>query len=223
MARCPFARWAPDGATPGGPIVPRVAILHCTAVDFDAHPHGGLEWHFEIDFAGNIDQLVDTERRADANNKANEFAVSIETWGRGEGEWTAAQLASIDRLLRWLNATHPTIPLARCTDPYGSGIGYHTMFGAPSAWTPVAKSCPGPIRKTQFDRIVLPALATQTEDDDMFSDTDRQELHNIQAVCINTETRLAQLAELVGDIATGDLTADEIRAAVADVLKNGVG
>ena len=31
MARCPFARWAPDGATPGGPIVPRVAILHCTA------------------------------------------------------------------------------------------------------------------------------------------------------------------------------------------------
>lgn len=162
MARCPFARWAPDGATPGGAIVPRVAILHCTAVDFDAHPHDGLEWHFEIDFDGNIDQLVDTERRADANNLANGFAVSIETWGRGDTAWTPAQVVSIIRLLRWLNATHPAITLERCTDPYGHGLGHHTMFGAPSAWTPYVKSCPGPLRKQQFDELILPAFQSST-------------------------------------------------------------
>lgn len=88
------------------------------------------------------------------------------------------------------------------------------------------KGCPGDpayLRLPELNELTRRYETGQPEDDDMFSDTDRQELHNIQTVCINTETRLVQLAELVGKIATGDLTADEIRAAVADVLRKGVG
>lgn len=160
MARCPFAVWRPEGTTPGGAIVPRVAILHVDAVGNGLpRPHDGLEWHFWISYTGAVYQLVDTERRADANYKANSFAISIETEGKGDGEWTPAQLKSIERLLRWLNATHPKIKLARCPTWDGAGIGHHTMFGAPGPWTPVAKSCPGPKRKVQFDKVVLPSLA----------------------------------------------------------------
>lgn len=161
MARCPFASWDPHGTTPGGAIKPRVAILHVAAVLGFPKPHSGLEWHFWISLKGNIFQLVDTELRADANHLANSFAVSIETEGLGDGKWTPAQIASILRLLRWLNQVHG-IPLTVCKTWDGSGVGFHTQFGAPGKWTPVAKSCPGPNRKTQFWDTIVPALALST-------------------------------------------------------------
>ena len=107
------------------------------------------------------DALVDTEQyrsvlwQADANYQANDFAVSIETQGFEHGTWNDAQLASIKRLLLWLHNEHG-IPLRECEGPFGSGVGYHTMWGAPSAWTPVAKSCPGPDRKVQFSNDIVP-------------------------------------------------------------------
>ncbi|MGH3812685.1 MAG: N-acetylmuramoyl-L-alanine amidase [Pseudonocardiaceae bacterium] len=103
----------------------------------------------------NCFQYRDTTWQADANYNANDFAVSIETQGFEAGEWTTAQLDAIKALLTWLHHTHG-IPLRRCAAPFDAGVGYHTLFGAPSAWTPVAKSCPGPDRKRQFHQLLEP-------------------------------------------------------------------
>ena len=169
MAVCPFAvkrLIAPGSSDPR--IEPRVAILHVDAgnasslYDYFKNRSGGIESHFHIRKDGVIEQYRDTAFQADANLHANDFAVSIETQGFGEGEWPPAQLASIKRLLLWLNKVHG-IPLEQCPAPYGKGVGYHTLFGAPSAWTPVAKSCPGPDRKKQFHSILVPWMAEVTK------------------------------------------------------------
>lgn len=164
MARYPDAEWNPTGATPGGRIVPRVIVLHVIDGDGDARPHSGLEWHFEVFKDGRIQQQVDTTRRADANYRANPFAISIETEGTEFGFWTEAQIASIVKLCRWLLRVHPTIEPQLCDAWDGSGVGFHTMWGAPSEWTPVAKSCPGPNRKKQFPGVLEQIL---NEEDDM--------------------------------------------------------
>lgn len=168
MALCPFAevKLLPESSTQPR-ITPRVAILHSAAGRGSLfrffRDSSSLESHFWIDVDGRIEQYVDTGRRADANRDANGFAVSIETSSSPAATepWTPAQVAAILRLLRWLATVHP-IPLRKCDRWDGSGIGHHTMWGAPSRWTPVAKSCPGPARKAQFPGI-LAALATGHE------------------------------------------------------------
>lgn len=161
---CPFAlnKDIPPGANDPS-IVPRAAILHVDAgnafslFDFFKNRSGGIESHFHIRKDGVIEQYRSIYRQADANLNANDFAISIETQGLGEGEWNGPQLASIKRLLLWLNAeTEGAIPLRKITLWNGKGIGYHTLFGAPSPWTPVAKSCPGPDRKAQFHAVLVP-------------------------------------------------------------------
>lgn len=146
-------------------IKPRVAILHVDAGnnrdlhDFFRYRSGGIESHFQVAADGTVFQYRDTDFEADANHKANPFAVSIETQGLGEGEWTPQQLKSIMDLLVWLYHTHG-IPLRKVRRWNGSGVGYHVQFGAPGAWTPVAKSCPGPKRITQFHTILMPWMRT---------------------------------------------------------------
>ena len=107
----------------------------------------GIESHFIVRGArsgsadGHIWQLMDTGRQADANLNANAFAISIETEDNGDPDnfpWSRAQLASLRWLHAKLRAVHPTIPRRRCPSPRGGGLGYHSMWGAPSAWTPVA-------------------------------------------------------------------------------------
>ena len=146
-------------------IKPRVAILHVAVsnsdslYDYFAHRSGGIESHFYIRDDGTVEQYRDTDWEADANYRANPFAVSIETEGMGEGRWTKAQVESIKALLSWLHAEHG-IPLEVCKTPFGSGVGYHTLFGAPSEWTPVSKSCPGPGRIKQFYAELVPWMNT---------------------------------------------------------------
>lgn len=175
MALCPFAKHLliPPGANDPH-IVPRVAVLHVDAGDaaslftFFRDRSGGVESHFHVRRDGVIEQYRDTDFQADANNLANDFAVSIETQGFGAGEWTPEQIASIKRLLLWLNQAHPLIALQKCPTWNGSGVGYHVQFGAPGPWTPVAKSCPGPDRIRQFHTVIVPWLeAGATEGDDV--------------------------------------------------------
>jgi N-acetyl-anhydromuramyl-L-alanine amidase AmpD len=122
-------------------IIPRVAILHVADMlgpslwDYFAHRSGGIESHFYIRLDGTVEQYRDTGYQADANYLANDFAVSIETEGRAAGEWTQAQVTAIQRLLLWLNTTDK-IPLRKIQAWDGAGVGYHTLFGAPSKWTP---------------------------------------------------------------------------------------
>lgn len=148
------------------------AILHVDAgnasslFNYFNGPSGGIESHFHIRKDGVVEQYRDTGREADANYKANSFLdgdvrkgyVSVETQGLEAGEWTPEQVAAIKALLSWLSATHG-FPLRKCRDPRDPGVGFHTLFGAPSAWTPVSKSCPGPDRKRQFERVLVPWFA----------------------------------------------------------------
>jgi hypothetical protein len=106
----------------------------------------GIESHFIVRGArsgsadGHIWQLMDTGRQADANLNANAFAISIETEDNGDPDdfpWSRAQLDSLRWLHARLRAVHPTIPRRRCPSPRGGGLGYHSMWGAPSPWTPV--------------------------------------------------------------------------------------
>jgi hypothetical protein len=160
------------------PIEPRAAILHvavsmaASLYEFFRYRSGGIESHFYVNWRGKVEQYRSIFREADANYKANAFAISIETAGWGTGWWNPLQKRAIKRLLLWLNEeTNGAIPLTVCDSPTGSGIGYHTMWGSPSPWTPVAKSCPGPNRIKQFIRWLTPWLesnpAQQQEEEDM--------------------------------------------------------
>lgn len=145
-------------------IKARVAILHVDAgnceslYDYFAHRSGGIESHFFVKTNGVVEQYRDTDFQADANYLANDFAISIETQGFGDGEWTPAQLDSIKGLLTWLHETHG-IPLQRCPQWDGAGVGYHIQFGSPGKWTNVSKSCPGPKRIRQFEDVLVPWMA----------------------------------------------------------------
>lgn len=164
MALCPFA--VKKLITPGSNdprITPTQVILH-VAVSEGASLHeyfrdrsGGIESHFYVRRDGTVEQYRDTDYEADANYTANCRAISIETQGMGDGEWTPAQLKSLKRLIAWAKAAHG-VPLRPCPSHDEPGVGYHVMFGAPGPWTPVAKSCPGPDRVRQFNEVLVPWL-----------------------------------------------------------------
>lgn len=167
-------------ATPSDPaIIPIGVILHVDAgsadslYDYFATRSGGIESHFHIKKTGEVEQYRSTEREADANYKANSFIgddgrrygyISVETQGLGAGEWNSEQLDAIKALLLWAHKKHD-IPLRVCRNPKDPGVGYHTLFGAPGAWTPVAKSCPGPDRIKQFEDVLTPWMKRGGKDE----------------------------------------------------------
>jgi flagellar capping protein FliD len=176
IARCDFAIWReiPDNRRQPTMRATQV-IMHSmaspgtTPQDLIRHwsqPGTPLESHFIVGRDGRAWQLVDTGRSADANYRANRRpdgtgAISIETEDNiGSPDtlpWTSAQIDTLVRLALWAARVHG-IPRRRCRTPSDPGQGYHTMFGAPSAWTPVSKTCPGTIRIRQFNQTVLPAI-----------------------------------------------------------------
>ncbi len=190
MAICPFAvqRLLPENSSQPF-IVPRAIILH-TAVDsptpnssihdYFARSDVGVESHFYVKDNGEIEQYIDTGRSADANLDANGFAISIETEDDGnpdQNAWNSAQLNSLVKLCAWLCDTHK-IPKSQIPKWNGSGIGWHSMWGAPSHWTPSAgKTCPGPKRIPQVP-LIIKAVASNTalqeDDPDMAFDAAAQ-------------------------------------------------
>lgn len=143
---------------------PTQYIAHSEATVGDAHPHDGLEWHFMIGYGGfrleEVDQLVDTERQAAANLRANVRAVSTETEDNGFPDteaWTPDQVDALVEIGWWLHEIHG-VPLEVCAAWDLPGIGYHTMWGAPSPWTPVVKTCPGAARILQWRTTVAPRI-----------------------------------------------------------------
>lgn len=143
-------------------IKARIGILHVDAGNAESlytyfrDRSGGIESHGFIKRTGVLEQYRDTAWQADANYLANDFAISFETQGFGEGEWTAEQLDTIKRVMLWAKKAHD-IPLRKVTswnDAQG-GWGYHTLF--PSQWSNVpGKTCPGPDRIKQFNDILWP-------------------------------------------------------------------
>lgn len=182
MALIPFAthKLIPAGSN-DPPIIPIGIIWHVDAgnaydlYDYFRYRSGGIESHGHIPLDGELFQYRNTGYEADANLKANSFYkdgkrygyLSFETQGYGRGLWTPAQLRKMKMVMEWGHEEHG-IPLRVCRNPQDPGIGYHTLFGAPSAWTPVAKSCPGPDRKKQFHNTIVPWLeAGGGQEDDM--------------------------------------------------------
>jgi flagellar capping protein FliD len=176
IARCDFAIWReiPDNRRQPTMRATQV-IMHSMAspgttpqglISYWSQPGTPLESHFIVGRDGRAWQLVDTGRSADANYRANRRpdgtgAISIETEDNiGSPDrlpWTQAQIDTLVRLALWAARVHG-IPRRRCPSPSSPGVGYHTMWGAPSEWTPVSKTCPGVIRIRQFNQTVLPAI-----------------------------------------------------------------
>lgn len=161
------------------PITPTTIIDHSIVGSAESayqkfRDQSVLESHFIVDLDGAIWQLMDTDRQADANLRANSYAISIETADRGDPDtqpWTPAQLETLIWLHEEIRRVHPTIPRRRsqsCDDP--AGLGFHTMHGAPGCWTPVSKTCPGVIRKRQWGSLLLPAFLAAPQEDDMTDD-----------------------------------------------------
>ena len=158
-------------------IIPCGVVLHVrdglgdSLHDYFNGPSGGIESTVYIRFDGTCEQYRSIFFEADAQLDGNSFFidgkrvgfVSVETEGRAAGEWTAAQLATIKDFILWVKSEAKAagfeIPLEECPAWNASGIGYHTMWGSPSHWTPVAKSCPGPDRIKQFNDVIVPWLA----------------------------------------------------------------
>lgn len=185
MAIYPKAIWRPLPENETEPFIDATqAILH-SAVDADGPTslwpffryNTSLESHFFIKFDGTVEQYIDTARQADANYKANIRAISIETEDDGDPNhtpWSPEQIDAILELLRWLNQEHG-IPLHACPAWDKPGIGWHSMWGAPSMWTPArGKTCPGTIRIEQIHDTILPALMT-TEENFLSALTDEQQ------------------------------------------------
>jgi hypothetical protein len=248
MALCPFAdqRWLISPGSSDPRITPRIAILHTDGGDaynlgpyFDG-PSGGIESHFHIAKDGTLFQYRDTGWEADANYRANPFAISIETQGTGYEEWTAAQIETILRLLRWLNQVH-SIPLKVCDHWDGTGIGYHIQFGSPGWWTPTGKICPGPKRIAQIGTTIIPALKgdwfDMASEDDLrrivrdevgharivteVSDGDDKtiSLNQVLRRLLDDEAKLkAKIDKAVEALAESGLTRAEVKKALANAL-----
>jgi hypothetical protein len=178
VARYPHAHWRPLPEAGNEPaITARQVILH-TAVsnagslfDYFARADVAVESHFYVSQNG-CEQYIDTARQADANRNANARAISIETWDAGDPAhtpWTPRQLDLLVDLVAWCCRTHG-IPARRCTSPTAPGIGWHTMWGAPSEWTPAAgKTCPGAPRIAQIPDLIrrVQLKLSGAEEDDM--------------------------------------------------------
>jgi hypothetical protein len=241
VALCPFAKHKliPPGSNDPR-ITPRVAILHvavsiaASLFAFFRDRSGGIESHFYITLTGRIEQYRDTGWQADANYQANDFAISIETAGWGNGRWNRRPLAAIKRLLTWLHETEG-IPLQRCPQWDGAGVGYHVQFGSPGPWTPVSKSCPGPNRIKQYDHDLVPWMLTEarttTEEDDMsVMDFMRHKLNKdgldvAEALrdAHQAAARTKRIENAVSELATAlDKLAPGVAAAVHDALAEAV-
>lgn len=160
-------RLLPDNAT-APRSTPRLLIFHSIVGSAEGAWNyfatgTNLESTFIVTLGGQVWQCMDTTREADANYRANPFAVSVETEDHGDPDhepWTDAQLDALTWLGLECRRIHPAIKLQRANTWDGAGYGYHTMFGAPSPWTPVSKTCPGRVRIQQFNDILLPRILT---------------------------------------------------------------
>lgn len=217
------------------PIIPIGVILHTDAsnsaslYNYFNGPSGGIESHFHIPKKNPVEQYRSTGYEADANLKANSFYddgvrygfISVETQGLAGDPWTDYQLAEIKKLILWARSVHSKIQLRVCLGPFAAGIGYHTLFGSPSPWTPVAKSCPGPVRIKQFNDVLVPWLKTAaapkppvTITEDMIDMATPAEV----AEAVELGIRNYMKAFFTDEQGTGDTLADEAREARVALL-----
>jgi hypothetical protein len=171
MARIPDANWRPlPENEKQGKITPIQIILH-TAVDgksttslwnYFNSPGINLETHGYFQKNGGLEQYMDTLVRADANYKANGWAISFEAWDGMAGTknyppYTAEQVETIISTLDFLCRVH-NIPRRIAPAFNAPGIGWHNLY--PEWSYPGATGCPGNPRIQQIRNIIIPRLAS---------------------------------------------------------------
>lgn len=188
MARYSQAIWRPLPEASREPLITATQVILHTAVSGASSLYGyfarddvGVESHFYVNKSG-VEQYVDTSRQADANLDANVRAISIESWDGGDPEhtpWTPHQLDLLAELLDWCCRTHG-IPVRQCPAWDAPGVGWHSMWGAPSHWTPVAgKTCPGGPRIAQVPDLIARVAAGQLPEEDILTEQEHAMLADI--------------------------------------------
>lgn len=205
MARYPGATWKPLPQNTTQPTIQPVgAVLHTAVMDhspwsfFRSASADGVESTFYVGEHGEVEQFMDTARRADCQLDGNSWLagdgrrygfVSIESWDGGHPEttpWTAQQVDALVSLLAWLARTHKFPPI-KATGPRGRGIGYHAQFTDPDNSKALEwnhhHSCPAAKRIAQVPGIirrVAAVLATtlDTSGDDMLTTAEINDLAN---------------------------------------------
>jgi len=230
-------------------ITPRIVIVHTMdgsllGTDNLFRNQSVFESHFGIggptdgaDLDGVVFQWMDTDRLADANRHANDFAVSIETSDGGDENrpWSPKQLDALIRLIGAL-CDHHSIPRRVVTDPFDAtgGLGWHVMFGAPGPWTPRAKTCPGPVRIAQLKNTVFPAVMGQetpliAQEDEMTEEQARQLNAIFQGLTVQGTASPEETVNLMFDrikkieaalIVPGTTTAEEAFNKLFDRVRN---
>lgn len=170
-------RWKPLPDHGGEPTISPTTHIHHSIVGSGAGAWGffanstSLESTNIVLKSGELWQCMSRREQADANYKANAFAISTETEDNGNPNtdpWTPAQLDT----LVWVTLQDiRDFGVARriCPAWDGGGVGYHTLFGAPSQWTPSSKTCPGTVRIRQWNDIVIPRVLGTLEEEDTVS------------------------------------------------------
>lgn len=187
MARFDCALWRPLPESGDQPRIRPTQVIFHTAVDapgptnlggYFARADVALESHFWVPLVSPAEQLMDTEERADANLYANRRpdgtgAISIETEDEGDPvgvPWSDKQITDLVAIGVEAHRRHG-IPVRICESPSDPGFGWHSMWGAPSVWTPSAgKTCPGSTRIGQIPRVmqlISEAITLAPLEDDM--------------------------------------------------------
>ena len=160
-------------------------ILH-VAVSESASLHGWFNnpqarasSHFYVRRNGVVEQYIPINQISWAGVQSDQRAISIETQGMGHGEWTAEQIAAMQRIIRFCQSKYPSIPsrVMRSSKTSETGIGWHKL-GVPATqaqklrrvsqtggelWSgAVGKICPGPDRIKQIPALVAGLAGTPT-------------------------------------------------------------
>lgn len=148
-------------------IVPRQFIVHSIVAPWtserlrDYWNTTTLESHFSVDYDGNVGQFVDTGVRADANYRANEWALSAESASnvKATDRWTPEQVDSLADLMVWAGRKHK-IPFVIAPAWNEPGFGYHRMYGP---WSPGGTACPGANRVSQWEKELWPEVVRRSQ------------------------------------------------------------
>jgi len=221
---------------------------------FNLFSQDGQAWsHFYVRKDGVVEQYRDTAYHARCDLDGNPDTISIETWdgypggypgywttGSDVPPWTPAQLAAIEKLVRWILATHPTIParLAKSNlkGPESHGLSWHRIGvvgyakytreqGGLIYSTSRGKVCPGDRRIAQIPGILAAATSTPaptvSEEDDMPTAEEIADL-TVQKLRASTVTANGRTAGLIDHLAASfvdDRTALSGIAAVSAQVK----
>ena len=145
----------------------RAVVLHVDAGGAQSlfgwfnNPKSSASSHFYVRYDGVVEQYLDTALTAWTQRDGNGSCIGIETQGKGDGEWTPAQAASLAALVRWLCDTHGIEKVDMVTSRRAArGIGMHRYGIDPwrasggEVWGGRGKICPGPDRVRQFPGVV---------------------------------------------------------------------